>query len=240
MPSTWRFSSRRPIGNWFRVAVAVSLVVSLTPWAQFLLYPFRLFTTWVHECGHALMTVLVGGRVTSITIQPDTSGLTRSLVPAGRVARGLVASSGYLGAAVVGCLLMAATRVEKWAHVILLGIGAFMLLTLVLWMRNFFGVGVVLAWSVVLIVLARGGIANARRFLLSLLAVQVALNSVYDIRILFLIDRGRSDADTMARLFLLPSWAWATSWMLMSVAMLGATLWMTRGRAMDRVWKGVR
>ena len=148
MPSTWFFSSRRPIGNWFWVAVAVSLVVSLTPWSQFLLYPFRLFTTWVHECGHALMTVLVGGRVTSITIQPDTSGLTRSLVPVGRVARGLVASSGYLGAAVVGCLLMAATRVEKWSHIILMSIGAFMLLTLVFWMRNLFGFAVVLAWAV--------------------------------------------------------------------------------------------
>jgi len=232
MPSTRFFSPRRPFGNWFWLAVVVSLLISLTPWAQFLLYPFRLFTTWVHECGHALMTVLVGGRVTSITIQPDTSGLTRSLVPVGRVARGLVASSGYLGAAVVGCLLMAATRVEKWSHVILLSIGAFMFLTLVFWMRNLFGFAVVLAWGVALITLARRGIANARRFLLSLLAVQVALNSVYDIRILFLIDRGRSDAATMAQLFLLPSWVWATSWMLMSVAMLGATLWMTRGRAM--------
>ena len=179
----------RAIGNWFWAAVAASLVVSLTPWAQFLLYPFKLFTTWVHECGHALMTVLVGGRVTSITIEPDTSGLTHSLVPASRVARGLVASSGYLGAAVAGCLLVTATRIEKWAHVILL----------------------------------------------SLLAIQLALNSVYDIRVLFLIDRGQSDAATMARLFLLPSWVWATSWMLMSVAMLSATLWMTRGRSVDHL-----
>ena len=227
-------STRRPTATWLRAAAAVSLIISLTPWAQFLLYPFKLFTTWVHECGHALMTVLVGGRVTSITIQPDTSGLTRSLVPVGRVARGLVASSGYLGAAVVGCLLMAATRVEKWSHVILLSIGAFMLLTLVLWMRNLFGFCVVLAWGVALITLARRGIANARRFLLSFLAVQVALNSVYDIRVLFLIGRGQSDAATMARLFLLPSWVWATAWMLMSVAMLGTTLWMTRGRVGSR------
>jgi hypothetical protein len=223
---------RRPIGNWFWVAVAVSLVVSFTPWAQFLLYPFRLFTTWVHECGHALMTVLVGGRVTSITIEPDSSGLTRSLIPVGRVARGLVASAGYLGAAVVGCVLMAATRVEKWAHVILLSLGTFMLLTLVFWMRNLFGFAVVLAWGVALVTLARRGMANAVRFLLSLLAIQVALNSVYDIRVLFLIDRGQSDAATMARLFLLPSWVWATAWMFMSVAMLGATLWMTRGRTL--------
>jgi hypothetical protein len=226
--STRFFSSRRQTGTWLWVAVAVSLVVSLTPWAQFLLYPFKLFTTWVHECGHALMTVLVGGRVTSITIEPDTSGLTHSLVPASRVARGLVASAGYLGATVVGCLLMAATRVAKWTRVILLSLGAFMLLTLVLWMRNPFGVAVVLAWGAALVTLARKGMANAPRFLLSLLAVQVALNSVYDIRVLFLIDRRQSDAATMARLFLLPSWVWATVWMLMSVAMLGATLLMTR------------
>jgi hypothetical protein len=223
-------SSRRSSENWFWVAVAVSLVVSLTPWAQFLLYPFRLFTTWVHECGHALMTVLVGGRVTSISIEPNASGLTQGLVPVGRVARGLVASSGYLGAAVVGCLLMSATRVKKWAPAILLGLGAFMLLTLVLWMRNLFGFVVVLAWSVALVTLARKGIADALGFFLSLLAIQVALNSVYDIRALFLIDHGQSDAATMAQLFLLPSWVWATTWMLMSVAMLGATLWKTRGR----------
>jgi hypothetical protein len=231
VPGPRILSSRRPIGNWLWAAVAVSLVISLTPWAQFLLYPFKLFTTWVHECGHALMTVLVGGHVTSITIAPDTSGLTLSLVPVGRVARGLVASAGYLGAAVVGCLLMAATRVEKWAHVILLGLGAFMLLTVVLWMRNLFGIGVVLAWGVALVALARQGIGNAPRFLLSVLAIQVALNSVYDIRVLFLLERGQSDAASMARLFLLPAWVWATAWMLMSVAMLGATLWMTRGRS---------
>ena len=221
-------ASRRPIGNWLWAAAAVSLLVSLTPWAQVLLYPFKLFTTWVHECGHALMTVLVGGRVTSITIEPDTSGLTESLLPVGRVARGLVASSGYLGAALVGCLLMAATRVEKWARVILLGLAACMLVTLAIWMRNLFGFAAVLAWAVALVALAGKGMGHASRFLLSLLAVQVALNSVYDIRVLFLIDRGRSDAATMARLFLLPSWIWATAWMLISVAMLGATLSMTR------------
>ena len=223
--------SRRPIGNWLWLAAAVSLVVSLTPWAPILLYPFKLFTTWVHECAHALMTVFVGGRVMSITIQPDTSGLTESLVPVGRIAGGLVASAGYLGAAIVGCLLMAATRVEKWAHVILMALGAFMLVTLLVWIRNLFGFVVVLAWGIALIALARRGIGHAARFLVSLLAIQVALNSVYDIRVLFMIGRRASDAATMARLFLLPSWVWATMWMAASVLMLGATLWMTRGRS---------
>jgi peptidase M50B-like protein len=218
---------KRP--QWFWVAIAVSLIASLTPWGPTLLYPFKLFTTWVHETSHALMTVLVGGRVTAVTIDPATSGLTHGLVPASRVARGLVASAGYLGAALVGCLLMAATRVERRARTILYGVGAFMLLTVVVWMRNLFGVIVVLAWGLALVTMARRRMANALRFLLSLLAVQVALNSVYDIRVLFLVN-GPSDAATMARLFLLPAWFWAATWMLMSVAMLGWTLWSTRGR----------
>ena len=71
-------------GLW--LAAALCLGVSLTPWGPLILYPFTLFTTWVHECGHAVMAVLLGGSVSSITIQPDTSGLTRSLMPAGRIA----------------------------------------------------------------------------------------------------------------------------------------------------------
>jgi hypothetical protein len=175
------------------------------------------------------MTVLLGGQVTSITIQPDGNGLTHSLVPAGRVASGLVASSGYLGAAFVGCLLMAATRLERRAHALLIGLGVIMLLTLVFWMRNLFGVAIVLVWGLTLVALGRHGLTPAARFLLSLLAIQVALNSVTDIRVLFLIDRGPSDAATMARLFLAPAWMWAGLWMAASVAMLGATLWWTRG-----------
>jgi hypothetical protein len=217
------------MNNGLWLAAALCLGVSLTPWGPVLLYPFTLFTTWIHECGHAVMVVLVGGSVTSITIQPDTSGLTRSLVPASRIAQGLVASSGYLGASVVGCLLMAATRVERRARPILWGIGAFMLLTVVIWMRNLFGALVVLGWGIALLLLARKDTGRAPRFILSVLAIQVALNAVYDIRVLFLVN-GRSDAETMARLFLAPAWLWASLWMIASVAMLAWTLRITRGR----------
>lgn len=213
------------------MAAAVSLALSVTPWGHLLLYPFKLFTTWVHECGHAVMTLMVGGSVHSIAIEPDTSGLTRSLIPSGRIARGLVASSGYLGATIVGCLLMAATRVEKWTRAILRTVGAIMLVTLVIWMRNLFGVVVVLAWGTALLVLARPRRGTASRFVLSLLAIQVALNAVYDLRVLFLVEGGRSDADAMARLFLLPAWVWAGVWMLTSLGMLGGTLWITRVRS---------
>jgi hypothetical protein len=208
----------------------VCLAVSLTPWGRLALYPFTLFTTWVHECSHALAAVLLGGSVSSITIQTDTSGLTRSLMPASRLAQGLVASAGYLGASLVGCCLITASRVPRRAKPILWGLGAFMLVTLVLWIRNPFGAFVVLAWGVALLALGRrGGHGGVAGFVLTVLAIQVALNAVFDIRMLFLV-RGPSDAATMARLFVAPSWVWAGLWMAMSVAMLVSTLRATAGR----------
>jgi len=219
-----------PSSRWLWLAAAISLAASLTPWGQLLLYPFKLFTTWVHECGHAAMTVLLGGSVQSITIEPDTSGLTLSRIPESRLDAALVASSGYLGASVVGCLLLAATRVHRWAHRILQAIGVLMLLTLVVWMRSAFSFVVVVAWGAGLIALARKGSGAASQFLLGFLAIQVALNAVFDIRVLFLVPGAASDAQSMASLFLLPSELWAGLWMFTSVVLLGATLWLTRVR----------
>jgi hypothetical protein len=174
------------------------------------------------------MTLLVGGHVNSIVIERNAAGVTSSLIPQSRVAQGLVASAGYLGASIVGCALMIAARGRKGAHAILWTIGAFMLVTLIIWMRNVFGLAVVLIWSVALIALSRKGSGPVSSFVLSLLAVQVALNSVFDIRVLFLLNGGHSDAETMARLFLLPAWAWASLWMLMSIGLLTWTLLRTR------------
>jgi hypothetical protein len=174
------------------------------------------------------MTLLVGGHVNSIAIERSGAGVTSSLVPPSRAAQGLVASAGYLGATIVGCALMTAARRRTSAHRILWTIGAFMLVTLVIWMRNPFGVVVVLVWSVVLVALSRQGSGPLSWFVLSLLAVQVALDSVYDIRVLFLVHGGHSDAETMSRLFLLPSWVWASLWMVMSVGLLTWTFLRTR------------
>ena len=228
MRSSQPVQSPRPAGRWLWAAAALSLAFSLTPWGHLLLYPFRLFTTWAHECGHAIVALALGGSVNAIMIEPDASGTTQSLLPAGRITQGLVASSGYLAASLAGCLLMAGSRVDQWRRPILWAAGVLMLLTLVIWMRNLFGFVVVLAWAGALLSLARRGSGNAARFVLGLLAIQVALNSVYDIRVLFMVDGGHSDAETMASLFLLPSWLWATAWMLMSGGMLSWTLWTTR------------
>src|SRR4051812_38860923 len=82
-----------------------SFALSLVPGGQYVLYPFKLFTTWVHECSHAVSAVCLGGSVSRITLAPDTSGLTHYRLPPGRLRQGMVASAGYLGSSLTGCLL---------------------------------------------------------------------------------------------------------------------------------------
>lgn len=86
-----------------------TLVVALAPEAAAVVDPFRWFTTLLHEAGHAIATVLVGGRVEALTISPGGGGVTWSLVPDSVWARTVVASAGYLGSIFVGASLLAAT-----------------------------------------------------------------------------------------------------------------------------------
>ena len=60
-------------------ASGISLVLSFIPFAGLLVYPFKLFVTFIHEGGHALATLGTLGSVEGIAIHPDTSGVTLSL-----------------------------------------------------------------------------------------------------------------------------------------------------------------
>lgn len=211
------------------IAVSVSFVLSLVSWGKYLLYPFRIFTTWAHECSHGVMATLTGGEVKRITLAPDTSGLCVYQLPPSRLRRGLVASAGYLGSCLVGCAIYLATAVAPaYASLAMTVVGALMLVSLVFWVRNGFGMVCVLALGVALVTLGRGA-PNLPlnpvwvRYGLSFLGIQTALQAVFDLRELFAV-RSKSDAHTMQSLFWLPAPFWAVVWIGMSAAMVGWVL----------------
>ncbi|MBC8100177.1 MAG: M50 family metallopeptidase, partial [Armatimonadetes bacterium] len=83
------------------VALAVVYVLWNVQAFDPLLYPIRLFVTYVHEAGHSLMALLTGGRVVGFVVHPDGSGLATT---AGG-SRALILPAGYLGAALFGAVL---------------------------------------------------------------------------------------------------------------------------------------
>ncbi len=212
------------------VALGISFALSLLPWGKYLLYPFRLFTTWAHECSHALVAILCGGTVTKITLAPDTSGITYYQLPAGRIRKAWVASAGYLGSCALGCLIFhVAHAYPARLDQLLFGLGCLMLFSVLGWMRGSFGIFATLGLAALLLgasmTRAGPGWAAFRHFFVPWLAVQTALNSLFDLRVLFgLNSRTRSDAQLMSKIFWLPSAFWACAWIGLSIGMMSLTL----------------
>jgi hypothetical protein len=216
-----RFSLAHPGPTSLWIALGASFALSLFPFGEYFLYPFRIFTTWAHECGHALTATLLGAHVRSISIFTDTSGLTEFTIAPGRLRESVIASAGYLSASLMGCFLLASTRLRISTTAVLYGVGALIFLSLVLWVRSFFGIVSVAIVGAALLYLGTAKASPWSVLALQFLAVQTALNAIFDIRTLFMLSaRRQSDAETMHRLLLLPSWVWAGAWMGMSLAML--------------------
>lgn len=208
--------------------LAASLALALVPGGKYALYPFKVFTTWIHECCHAGMALLVGGSVTKITLASDTSGLTQYQIPKSRIRHALVTSAGYPGASCVGCVLYAASQSMEasGARIALATLGALLVLSLLLWVRGFFGVFAVLSLASALFAVAQFAPLHWAMDVLAFLAIQTGLGALMDARELFRFSsKSRSDAEVMHRIFWLPPGFWALAWLSFSVAL---TYWTIR------------
>src|ERR1043166_7258001 len=105
------------------VATLVTIALWFIPYAEYLVYPIRLFVTFIHESSHALIAVLTGGAVQSLSISSDGSGVVYSM-PSGWFGQVLTSSAGYVGTAVFGVILLFLIRRSYSSHKLLFGMGA--------------------------------------------------------------------------------------------------------------------
>lgn len=233
-------SVENPGNERFRVLgiTALAMVIVYVLWnvsqLSIVVYPLRLFVTYVHEAGHSLAALLTGGRVLGFVVSADGSGLATT---AGGM-RAVIIPAGYLGAALFGSLLFyVANRLPRYVNAIstLLGLG--MVLFTVLFARAdetgiplalFLGVG----FGVLLIVIGTRLNNWLNLLLLNVLSVMTALNAVLDIWYLthnISAARGTvaNDAVAFTREItpLIPPSVVAFSWVAISVLMLGVAVW---------------
>ncbi|MDT7688005.1 MAG: hypothetical protein QOE46_764 [Acidobacteriota bacterium] len=232
----------RPQAKALLAAAALSLALWFIPYAWVLSYPFQLFVTFIHEGGHALAAVLTGNSVRSLSVALDTSGLTETLTsPEGSfLSRMLISSAGYLGAISFGALLLWLVRMRVKARVVLVGSAVVIAgLTAVfgflvpLTNLSFSPFTVIAGASITVALLAAAKYLGpqARNFLVSFLAVQCALDALFNLRDLFFLSVGtnaQTDAMNMAGMF--PIWPlntslfWAVFWIAVSVVILSLAL----------------
>jgi hypothetical protein len=204
-------------------ASALTVLIWFIPFAGFMVYPFRLFVTFIHEGGHALATLLTFGSVERVAIHPDASGLTLTRGGLGI----LISSSGYLASTAYGASLLMFCRQGSNVKTVLLVTAAAIAGLTVFFVSGIFGwlTGIFLAAGLIYMALVAS--ARAAHFFLSFLAVQCCLNALYDLNTLFLISatsRAHSDAVNMQHLTFIPAIFWALIWLGTSVIVLGFAL----------------
>lgn len=221
-------------------ALAVLIVLMNVPYGNYVLYPFTLFSTWVHEMCHGIAALLVGGEFRSLEVFKDGSGLAYSTRPDTRLANAWVASAGYNGTALFGMVLLLLRRLPRVGRLGTALLGALMLISVVFWVRNLFGV---VAIGVIGTLLLLAGLKTADELgelLFALLAATCSLNAITSIQVLYssnLVVNGKpsggSDATSVADALLLPSWIWATTWLVLAlvVTLVGLRFPLGRGTA---------
>jgi hypothetical protein len=238
--------------------VAIFLVYILwnVPQLSFLVYPLRLFVTYVHEAGHGLAALISGGEVIGFSVSADGSGLATTRGGS----RALILPAGYLGAAFFGAALFYVTNRLMRPRAIAILLGAFLIgFTLMFARPDADGLPIALAVGLI------GGMAligmgwklrssEVNFVVLNVLALMTALNAVFDL--LYVVrasdaalrignDTIRNDAAAFSAEVapVLPASAWAVIWAIMAVAMIGAAAWyslvqpMLRTRAEKRFFE---
>lgn len=188
----------------------------------------RLAVTVVHEAGHALVAVLVGRRLAGIRVHSDTSGVTLSRgKPRGP---GMVAMllAGYLAPAVLG--VVAALLLAHGHALALLWLLLVVLLGMLVWVRNGYGLLTVLVLGAGLAAVTRYADARAQGVLATLVAWMLLLAAprpLVDLLRRSRSSRRGSDPDQLARLTRVPTVLWILLLLLANLAGLivgGATL----------------
>lgn len=214
------------------IAAGVYVLISaFMPFGDTLLYPLTLFTTWVHEMGHGLTALLLGGEFESLEIYKNGGGLAYAHASPGW-GDALVAAGGLLAPPLLGATILALVHGPRRARVVLAVLAGALVLSLAIYVRSAAGiiamplVAALLGWA------AWWGFAAKpqRRVLLAqLLAVILAIDTVTRMVVYAFTDKlangARSDvlliADNLGGHYLL----WGLAIVVVALGMLWLGLW---------------
>lgn len=158
-------------------ALTLVLVERYVPHGRVALYPFVLFATWVHEMGHGLAALTVGGGFTRLDVYGNASGLAHIAVPTG-TASGLTAAAGLLAPPVLGAVLLAVARGPRRARGLLFALAVALGGSLALWIRGPVGMAVAAGMSLLLAASSRMSSDRVAMVIAQLLGLLLGLDAL--------------------------------------------------------------
>ncbi len=209
------------------IALVAALALGIIFWDSAVLWPLKLLVVMMHESGHALGTLLVGGSVDHVVLNANESGACLSRVPNGFLAKVVVYSSGYVGSAVAGAGLLLATFRFRLRRVVLVITCVWLVVFGLFYAGNLFTLAFCLGTAGLLALAARYLSDGAVEVLNLFVAAFSALYVVFDLRDDLWDHRVRaiSDAALLSDLTFIPEILWAVLWTAFSLAILGAAAW---------------
>lgn len=235
------------------IATLITIGLWFIPYADYLVYPVRLFVTFIHESSHALVALLTGGSVQSLTIFADASGVVYS-GGQGWFGGLLTSSAGYLGTTIFGVLMLLLIRRSYSPRIVLYASGSLIaLVTLVFGIVSpvfhIFSLNVPLSGMVftvcagtflalALFTLAKFATPKIANFAVAFLAIQCLLNALSDLKTVFFINAPfvgsdiSNDAANMTAATGIPAIFWVVIWIVISLVLisLGLRLYATSSR----------
>jgi hypothetical protein len=204
------------------VLVLLFVAAGVWFWDSPVLWPVKLLVVMVHETGHALASLAVGGSVDRVVISADEGGECLSRLPPSIFGQIAVYSAGYLGSALAGALLLVATLRFRLRRPVLALASAWLLVMAALYAGDAFTLLFCLGTAAVLAAAAKwlpeGAVDTVNLFLAgfcTLYAVLDLRDDLWDGAV-----RGRSDAALLADLTFVPAIAWAALWTGAALALL--------------------
>jgi len=191
--------------------VGSAFLTRLIPFSLF----FRYVDTMVHEFGHAVTALLLAGRVLSIELYPDQSGVTLTVLSEPWVLLP-VALSGYMAASLFAWLLFYLD--SKGQHRKGLGIAALVAIVMLgLFVRNGYGMLWLTGFVLLLLVMLIWGGRRVSRWvywLIAFLSLEESVMGPLTLLIMAWNDPAQAgDATSLARATAVPALVWA-GWFL--------------------------
>jgi hypothetical protein len=223
------------------LGTAVTLALYVVPYGRLIARPLLYLSTLVHELGHGVTALLVGGQFAKLSMYSDGSGVALTGATSSWQ-HALITAGGLVGPAVAAALGFALARRASWSRWALGALGLFLVWAIVFKVRTVFGLAVAGA-------VAAGGLgiawkvrADWAQLVLGFLSVQLAL-SVFSRGDYLFTEKAvtgagvaPSDSAVIGELLGGPYWLWGGVCAAISLAALALGAWlMLRGVARQRV-----
>jgi hypothetical protein len=199
----------------------VLVLVAIYFWDSWIILPIKYLTVFFHELSHGLAAIFTGGSIAKIELNLNQGGVCYTK---GGIAW-IVASAGYLGSLVWGCLLLIANIKFRKEKALMEFLSATFVLVALVWVRNLEGILITLVLAVLFYLIPKYLSRFTCDVLLNFIALTSCFYVIYDIKD-DLIDRSvqGSDAMVLGEMFHLPGSLIGGVWMIVAIVATYKTL----------------